>query len=240
MFCDVVFPEGNEKDFVELAGKLDVDALCLAYPYNGKKSVKDAKVRVAGMQKNGEIILKPVFLTSEKEIYKVHDLDELAVTDASGDSREIIARYRPDIVYNLELSGRKDFAKSRNGGLDKATCQFAEKNGVIAAFSFSAILNSGNLPVLLGRIRQNAMLCRKYGVKTAIASLSSDPLEMRSPHDLRAFLLSIGMHTSNAKSSIETVSGFLKQDGRIQRQNPCSGRKNHFTPSDRRVSYRNL
>ena len=87
-----------------------------------------------------------------------------------------------------------------------AICRFACKNGVIAAFSFSSLLNSGNSPLFLGRIRQNIKLCRKYGVKTAIASLSDNPFWMRSPHDLKALLLSLGMDTENAKKSIENVS----------------------------------
>ena len=212
MFYDVVFPSGNEKAFIEIAGKLDVDGLCLAYSYEGKKSVKEARTRVTGLQKTTEIKLKPVFLAAGRDIYKVHDLKERAIAEASGNSRDIIAKYGPEIVYNLELAERKDFARSRNSGLDKAICQFAAKNGVIVAFSFSGILNSAGLQILLGRIRQNVRLCKKYGVKTAIASLSSVPLEMRSPHDLRAFLLSIGMHTSNAKSSIETVSDMFEKN----------------------------
>ena len=210
MFYDVVFPQGNEKEFIEMAGNLDVDGLCLAYPYKNKASVREAKSRIEVLQKDSAIKLKPIFLAEGREVYKVHDLKELALAEASDESREIIAKYQPDVVYNLELAERKDFAKSRNSGLDKAICQFAAKNGVISAFSFSCILNSTNLQVFLGRMRQNARLCKKYGVKTAIASLSSDPLEMRSPHDLRAFLLSIGMHTSNAKRSIEAVSGLFE------------------------------
>ena len=210
MFYDVVFPRGNEKEFIEMAGKLDVEGLCLSYAYDGKASVQEAKSRIAVLQKTTEISLKPLFLAEGREIYRVHDLKEHALAEASDESREIIAKYHPDVVYNLELAERKDFARSRNSGLDKAICQFAAKNGVIVTFSFSSILNSESLQVLLGRIKQNAKLCRKYGVKTAVASLSSDPLEMRSPHDLRAFLLSTGMHTEDAKRSVESIAGMFE------------------------------
>jgi RNase P/RNase MRP subunit p30 len=212
MFYDIVFPENNEKEFIGIAEKLGTEGLCFVYQFSDKKSAEKVKDSLRQLQQATKIKLKAAFRASGVKIYKVHDMQETAVAEAPEDSRETIAKYQPDIVYNLELSARKDFAKTRNSGLDKATCQFASKNGTIVAFSFSAILNSANLPQLLGRIKQNIMLCKKYRVKTAIASLAPDPYDMRSPHDLKSFLLSLGMYTANAKESVESVSELIKTE----------------------------
>lgn len=206
MFYDIVFPNNNEKDFIEIAEKLNIDGLCFAYPYSDKTTAIKIKNGLEELQKNTRVKLKAVFKAEGNKIYKVHDLKEIAVAEARESSRDTIAKYKPDVVYHLEMSSGKDYAKSRNSGLDKATCQLASKNSTIVAFSFSAALNSKNLPLLLGRIRQNINLCKKYKVKTAIASLTANPYEMRSPHDLKSFLLTLGMYTANAKQSIEEVS----------------------------------
>jgi hypothetical protein len=210
MFYDIVFPKSNEKDFIEIAEKLDIDGLCFAYLFTDKTTTAKIKDKLKQLQKTTKIKLKAVFSASGNKIYKVHDTGEIAISEASENIRDLIAKYKPDVVYNLELGSKKDFAKSRNSGLDKATCQFASKDNVIIAFSFSTILNSKNLPHLLGRIKQNIKLTKKYKVKTAIASFASTPYEMRSPHDLKSFLLSIGMYTANAKNSIEAISGLFK------------------------------
>ncbi|MBS3132839.1 hypothetical protein J4470_01760 [Candidatus Woesearchaeota archaeon] len=209
MFYDIVFPENNEGNFIAIAEKLSIEGMCFAYRFVDKKTVTDIKEAIDKLQQTTKIKLKAVFQAAGNKIYKIHDLKEIAISEAPESSRDVIAKYKPDIVYSLELSKRKDFAKTRNSGLDKATCQFANKNNVIVAFSFSSIINSKNLLQLLGRIKQNIMLCKKYRVKTAIASFASEPYGMRSPHDLKAFFLSLGMYTANAKASVEAVSELL-------------------------------
>lgn len=210
MFYDIVFPKNNEKEFIELAEKLQIDGICFAYPFTDKKSIADAKERINELQPATKIKLEAAFTASGIKIYKVHDLSEITIAEASENSRDTIAKYMPDIAYNLELSAGRDFAKVRNSGLDKPTCQFASKNGTIVAFSFSGILNSVNQQQLLGRIMQNIKLCKKYKVKTAIASFATEPYDMRSPHDLKSFLLSFGMDTASAKKSIEAISELIE------------------------------
>ena len=208
MFFDIVFPKSNEEEYIKIAGKLDIEGVVFAYAFVDRKIIESAKKRVEQLQKTTKIKLAVMFEASGNKIYKVHDNKELAIAKGSESSRDVIARLQPDVVYDLELSRSKDFAKYRNSGLDKATCQFAAKNNTIVTFSFSNLLNSEN-PKLLGRMVQNIKMCKKYKVKTAVASLTTNPLEMRSPHDLKSLLLSLGMYTANAKKSLETVSELL-------------------------------
>ncbi|MBI2664677.1 hypothetical protein HYX10_05055 [Candidatus Woesearchaeota archaeon] len=208
MFYDIIFPKNNEKDFIPVAEKLGIQGILFAYDYD-KNTAEKIKSSVQELQKTTKIKLQAVFRVSGAKIYKAHDSKEIVITEAAEGARDIIAKYKPNIVYNLELGVRKDFAKTRNSGLDKGTCQFARDNDVVVAFSFSAMLNAKNLPLLLGRVRQNIKLTKKYKVKTAIASLTSEPYEMRSPHDLKSLLLALGMYTANAKESVEAISAIM-------------------------------
>ncbi len=211
MFYNIVFPKNNEQAFIEAAEKLQTEGLCLAYPFVDRKNASDAKEAISELQKKTKVKLAAAFTATGSGIHKIHDLSEIAIAEAPENSRDTIAKQAPEIVYNLELSQAKDFAKARNSGLDKPTCQFARENNVILAFSFSTLLNAKNQQQLLGRMMQNIKLCRKYDVKTAIASFASDPYEMRSHHDLKSFLLAFGMHTANAKKSMETVSELIER-----------------------------
>lgn len=211
MFYDIVFPKNNEKEFIAIAEKLQIGGICFTYQFIDRKSIADAKESVSKLQQATQIKLAAAFTAAGSGIHKIHDLNETAIAEASENSRDIVAKCSPELVYNLELSAGKDFAKTRNSGLDKPTCQFARENNVIIAFSFSAMLNSANQQKIIGRIMQNIKLCRKYKAKTAIASFAEEPYGMRSPHDLKSFLLSFGMDTASAKKSIEAAAELFSQ-----------------------------
>ncbi len=219
MFYDIVLPKGNEKEFIEVAEKLQIGGLCFAYSFIDRKTASEAKEALNAVQQKTKIKLAATFTAIGSAILKIRDLREVAIAEASENSRDTIEKYSPNIVYNLELSERKDFAKVRNSGLDKPTCQFARENSVIIAFSFSTVLNAANQQKLLGRIIQNIKLCRKYRAKTAIASFATEPYSMRSPHDLKSFLLSFGMDTASAKKSMEAVSELVGQGSLCQLKN---------------------
>ncbi len=213
MFFDVVFPKGNEQEFIRIAEKLQVPGLCFAYPFTDKKAAAACKSSLQQLQEKTKVILKLAFIASEKQIYKAKDIGMIAVASATGDEpydRELIAKYQPHIVYNLESSPKKDYIHSRRSGLNQVLCKFAAKNNVVVAISFSSVLNSKNRAQLLGRMMQNIRMCSKYRVSTAIASFASDPYDMRSPHDLQSFLLSFGMNTKKAKDSISAIGKVLQ------------------------------
>lgn len=211
MFYDIVLPKGNEKEFAAMAEKLGIEGLCFLYELPDMKEIEKRKKSTEEMQQSTKIKLAAAYKTEGTRTYKVHDLGETAITQAAQNSRETIAKHKPDIVYGLEQAEEKDYAKSRNSGMDKPTCQFAAQNNVAVAISFSNILNTERLPQLIGRIQQNLRLCRKYKINTAIASFAKNPYEMRSPHELKSFLLAIGAHTSQAKQATETVSQILER-----------------------------
>jgi hypothetical protein len=211
-FVDVVFPNGNEKEFIAVAEKLAIPAMLLTYPFTDQKSFHKCRERVKQLQTSTKVSLNAAAIAEDKHIYKAKDANIFAIAKANGDEahdRELIAKYQPALIFNVESAQRKDYVHSRRSGLNQVLCKFAQKNRVIIAVPFSTILHSKNQPELLGRMLQNARFMNKYDVQPAIASFASDPHDLRSPRDLHSFLLSFGFNTKKAKEAMESIAARL-------------------------------
>jgi hypothetical protein len=185
---DIVFPGNDEKEFIAMAKKLGFKGLIFVYADKNKfyKAKSDIKIHNA-------------LLTTEKKVQK----DFFCFIKGPEDARYAFEKSRPACIFDLELQ-RKDFMHQRGSGLNHIMARFANNNDIKIGFSFSTILNSA--PVLrskiLGRIKQNIKLCRKYKVKTVIASFARSPFDMRSPENLVSFFTVLGMHPKEAKDSV--------------------------------------
>lgn len=188
---DVVFPQRNEEEFISMAVKLGYTGLCFVYD--------SADELIKNKEKLKKTKIKLLFGLKFKSKRKVYDF---IVAKASGKSRDILERRKADIIYDFEKNAREDYIHHRASGLNQVLCKLARKNNVAVGFSVSSILNSKQKPVLLGRIKQNVRLCRKYKVKVVIGSFSSEPYEMRSLHDLISLFCLLGMHPSEARKAL--------------------------------------
>ena len=166
---DIVFPNNNEKEFLEIAGKLGTE-LIFVYDYNPK--------------------IKEGVLVNKKNIMKAKD--NLFVK-AEEDNRFYFDDKRKKTIFDLELSQRMDFMHHRNSGLNQVLCKLANKNSITIGFSFSSILYStgAKRAIILGRMKQNLRLCKKYKVKILFASFASKPEDLRNLNDIKAFFESI-------------------------------------------------
>lgn len=187
---DVVFPRNNEEEFISMAFKLGYDELCFVYD-----SIEELN-RKKKMIKNKQ--LKLCFGLDLKSRKK----NSLVVDKASGNSREVIESKNADIIYGFEIITKKDYIHHRASGLNHVLCKLMSKNKVAIGFSVSLILNYKQKAVLMGRMKQNIKLCRKYKVKMVIGSFSSEPYEMRPVHDLISLFCLLGMHASEAKNAL--------------------------------------
>ena len=210
MFHDIVFPEGNEEKFIETAERLSFEGLVFAYKFE-KKKAEFFRKKIESLQKKTDVRLNVVFEAEDAKTHQIRSMGEKSISKADRNPREIMAKHQPCMAYGLELSEEKDFAKARNSGLDRPICQFAKKNDVAMVFSFSSVLETDKPEELLGRMRQNVKLCRKYQLTTIIASLAKRPEQMRNPHDIRSFFFILGMHPSDSKKSIEAVARLFRK-----------------------------
>ncbi len=113
-------------------------------------------------------------------------------------NRKAVENKSIDILLHPEENTKKDFMHSRNSGLNQVLCRLANKNNVSIGFSFNNILNSSGMKraILLGRMIQNVILCKKYKVKMIVVNHTANDCE-RDNGDLKSFGICLGMHPSD-------------------------------------------
>ncbi len=191
---DIVFPKNNEKEFISLAEKLGYNELIFVYDQkNLKKQIFKTKIKIIFGVK-----------TNPKQIQKARNKSDFVIVEADEHSRMAFENKHVSLIYALEKLEKHDHMHFRKSGLNQVLCSLACKKDIIVGFSFNSILNSSEKwrSRLLGRMMQNVKLCRKYKVKTTIASFATKPMEMRSPAELKSFGIILGMHAKKARESL--------------------------------------
>ena len=107
-------------------------------------------------------------------------------------------------LVSPECGREQDYIHYRNSGLNQVLCKIAKTNGKIIIINFRDVLfkKEQEKAVLLGRIAQNVVLCRKYKVKVRIGSFASKKEELRDVSSLRSFCIAIGMAPADAKNAL--------------------------------------
>ena len=207
MISDIVLPRNNEQEFIEIAAKLGIKKLCFLYDfdeYNEEKiqkkldSIESYRNKVSGELKNFEFLsnkkinIEIGFLINQKNMNKAAKISRFLVAKSSDKDRFFIESKKVKIIYGFEESGKRDFMHQRASGFNHILCELAAKNHVAIGFSYSSIINNKNPAVVIGRMMQNIGLCRKYKASQIIASFSSNPFELRQPHDILSLFKLLG------------------------------------------------
>lgn len=185
---DIVFPKDNAKEFIMIAEKLGHNGLVLVY---------DKHKDVSGLQKETGLKL---YLTTAKKIIK-----------NKGDARQLFEKSKNAIIFDLE-NQEKDFTKLRNSGLNEVICEIAKKNNIIIGLSFSSILDSRKKSIIIGRMMQNAMLCKKKRVQIILASFADNPWQMRSRTELTALAKEVGLQGKTSFLNDLKADSFLNKN----------------------------
>ena len=180
---DYVIPQDNEDEFISIAERLGYKDLCFLYKFEDYfDKRKRIKIGKAGIN------VKIGILADSSSIYKIKNKlkgeNVLVAFKGTANNKDILERLKPNILFSLEENPRKDFIHQRASGLNHIMCKIAKENDIAIGFSIKSILYVENKRELLGRIAQNLNLCRKYKVKTIIASFADNPLEMRYMEDI--------------------------------------------------------
>jgi hypothetical protein len=96
-----------------------------------------------------------------------------------------------DVAYDFEDTQKKDKTHYRKSGYNQVGAKEMKEKGTMYAFNFSKAKN----PIILGRMMQNARLCKKYGVKTIVASFATKPLGLKAKAELEAFDRILGLQS---------------------------------------------
>lgn len=188
MMEDIVFPKGNENEFIAMAEKLGIASLCLVY---------DSPKDISGFQKKTRVTLSAAILCRPEDVkkYKGKFLTIVRAPEDQTQLRHIIERVRPDILFGLEFHRRKDFLHHRASGLNHILAAIAKEKGVAIGFNFSALLNAKprERALFIGRMMQNIKFSRKFKFRTVIASFAESQCEMRSERDIGYFFRGLGV-----------------------------------------------
>lgn len=155
---DTAFPNNNEEEFL----KVKKDILFI-YPFRQGFSPK----------------YRHAFLSNKK-------VKPFTIYKATGDDRTAFEN-GVNMIYYLEFSKRNDFIFHRNSGMNQVLAKIAKDKGITIAFSFSDWKKALNKASVLGRMQQNFRLCRKYKVKTLVASFAKTPEELADETVLKSF-----------------------------------------------------
>ena len=190
MHSDIVLPKNNETEFIEIAAKLGIKKLHFLYDFDSYNEEKIQK-KLDSID-NKKISIDIGFLISQKNLNKAAKISRFLAAKSSENDRYFIESKKVKIIYGFEESGKKDFMHQRASGLNHILCELARKNNIAIGFSYSSIINNKNSAVVIGRMMQNAALCKKYKTSTIIASFSSNPFELRQPHDVSSLFKLFG------------------------------------------------
>jgi ribonuclease P/MRP protein subunit RPP1 len=124
--------------------------------------------------------------------------------DSEQNNRKIVSDKGNDVLMNPELKSIKDKIHYRNSGINQVLAKLAKKNDIAIGFGFSFLLNNKGIAraKMLGRMKQNVRICRKYKVKMVVCSYAKNVKEMRGAKDLLAFARVLGMDGGEAKKAL--------------------------------------
>ena len=139
MKTDLVFPEGNESELIEMALALGYEQLVLIYDAPEKVKILPAgKIKLL----YGVLVADLIGNKLTRKIDQIKGKKFLALVPAGEEefNRFVLEKTAADILFNLEYTHKKDHLHYRKSGLDEIICRIAARNGKIIAFSFSSLL----------------------------------------------------------------------------------------------------
>ncbi len=203
MYADIVFPNGNEYEFIRMASRLGIKKIYFAYePEHAEKMIKGKKY---GVIENDNVRVEIAIIVNWKNANKAKRFSKKLVVKSSEKAREFIDGKKADIIYGFEEFFKKDFLLQRASGLNHSLCELARNKNVSIGFNYSSLIGkrSDVLPKTIGRMIQNIRLCEKYGARAIIASFSSEPFMLRPHFDVMNLFSFLGMSRPKVKNSLE-------------------------------------
>jgi len=174
---DYVYPNNNEKAFIQMAEYFGIEKLCFIY----QKEPDIRKVRL--LQESTKVVLSAgiEFRGSPRKTKA-----SVVFVRANEDIRKYLQNLKVKGVIGVEQSPKLDYMHHRNSGLNQVLCKVAKDCKTSVVYSFSDLLNveRKKRAIFLGRMRQNMKFCRKYKTPVIIGSFAKHPTEMRCLKDI--------------------------------------------------------
>jgi RNase P/RNase MRP subunit p30 len=190
MAVDFVCPKNNEREFLDMAKRLGYNELWFVYEFQ-------PGFKVPNLPEEQGIVVHHAIIAKEKDIQRAKSLSRMVVARSSEDDRPLIESKKPNMLIELEQRRKRDSFHMRNSGLDQVVCSLLQKNDIMVGFSLGSLLRAEKQHriIMVGRMLQNARLCKKFKVKTVLASFAESPFGMRNRKDMDALARILGLQT---------------------------------------------
>jgi RNase P/RNase MRP subunit p30 len=177
---DIVFPKNNEKELILNAEALGYKEIFLVYPISSFRKI-DLKTRLS---------VKYGVFCEEKNIEKAKRLSLPLFVKNPAKIQHLFESNKNLYAFDIEQNNKQDSVISRKSGLNHVLCKLANKNNIKICFSFKSLLEIDikQRSVMIGRLKKNISLCKKYKVDYILASFASNLSEMRGSSDINSFL----------------------------------------------------
>lgn len=174
---DVVMPDGNEEEFIDMA------------VYLGYKEVVFLSRNIKYKYSSDRMKVKTAFLVSTTNHISVarKNFDYVFAP-----AERQFFESKIDYFINAEIFDRKDSFHYKRTALNQVHAKLCREKDSCIVFSFSTLLEENKIQTL-GRMFQNAVIVRKYKLNADAFSLARNPIDMKSRTTLDALLRVLGI-----------------------------------------------
>lgn len=199
---DIVLPSNNESEFIEIASRLGIKKLYFLYDFDYYDEQSSSKKLEQLTDK--KINIETGFIVNQKNLKRADNKSKVLVAKSSSNDRFFIESKKIKMIYGFEELCKKDYVSQRASGLNHVMCEMLNKNKLNVGFSYSLLFkkSSQEASILMGRMLQNIRLCQKHKVGMVAGSFSSEPFDLRAPHDVMSLLSVLGMDRKIIKESM--------------------------------------
>lgn len=124
-----------------------------------------------------------------------------------------------DILCHPERVQGKDPMDQKFSGVDDVMARFMAERGIAIEICLHELLSCYGMvrSQVMGRMRQNIMLAKKYDTPIVFTSGAVHPLDMRSPRDIFSLGITLGMDASLAVKALSDYPAMLAKKSRDRR-----------------------
>jgi ribonuclease P/MRP protein subunit RPP1 len=116
-----------------------------------------------------------------------------------------------DVLCHPERVSGKDPLDQKNSGVDDVMARFMAERGIAIEICLAELLSCYGVvrAQVMGRMRQNIILARKYKTPIIITSGAEDRFGMRAPQDLSSLGITLGMDAGMSKKAVSEYPAML-------------------------------
>lgn len=177
---DIVVPQGNEEAFIVMAEKLGYTSL--GFAYDEKKFQKKSK-ELAQLKSSITCISYVLLSTISSKKVKDHSIVQVS---PETNLRTVIQQMRPEYITSLEFK-KHDFIHHRSG-LNQVLGTLMKQYNVKLAFNLHFLFSTKYKAEVLGRMKHNLHIAKKYAVEVLPFSFAKEPYNMKSPKEVQSLM----------------------------------------------------